>query len=1200
MPEVELTAEQRDAIFAPGNLLVLAGAGSGKTEVLARRFVALLTGEIAGQPRILPEQIAAITFTEKAAIDIRQRIAQVLQERMRQASADSELTEHLARAHRLLPLARISTIHAFCARMLREHPLEAGLDPDFAMLDENASLTYLERYSEQLLLDALRSGDPGAVHIVSSRGLRGGTYRLGAVNLIVDLIAQLARMGRGEDWLMETTRAGSATAAQDREALAVLVSQLCALVDDLVSTRGLSPAAEHARQDLESRWKRGLRARIARFNGDSGSAAIADLRELAEALPKASGKAKEKILAIRRLLENSAGRIGLGGTLIGLYGKIRAAQPALDTAKLIARVAGEIRRQRHRDSLMTFDDLLASTLHMLMQRPEVLARYRALLNAILVDEYQDTDGVQDAIVELLTGGRGPEPAPALFIVGDRKQAIYRFRGADVTVISRPRSPQPSLKRLSQNRRAVPNIIEFVNLAGAHTMRTDKTDPDPSWVLWNPGDRLTPHREPLAEPTVELMLTGDSGEGKAHVKRQTEAREIAQRCIALVRDRVPVSDPKTGIRAASWRDIVILLRAFTDVALYEQALRRQSVPSYTVRGRGFYQCPEVIDLMGLLAAINGPDDSLSLAAALRSPLFALSDRTLVRIALHQDAGQNGLAAAFRSEHADFEWLEDERANARRAWQVITELRATRDRCPIVELLEQALVMTDYEAVMLGLTDGRQRLANVRKLVAMAREFEKDAVFGLNDFIRQLRRLIETDPNESLAQILGEQEDVVRLMTIHQAKGLEFPVVFLADMARGRARLPNNYVISDHEGLLLCETVGSGPDELPNQALANWLERLKQREEAERARLLYVAITRARDRLILSEGGSTGEWTGQIRALVGKEQIDEFLLSGETVREVTAGDCRIALRRPGEASITQAQATATVAAPALIDEQLAALAQQRLGFEPPVGNELIMSPTQLADFDRCPRQFYYRHVLALPEAAAFRYGASDSSRATAAVEKGQIVHAVLEQIDFRLKGTELRAALRSALDINAGALAASERDALERDLWRYLDSRDRDEPIAGREVAFFMALDGGDFTLYVRGQIDVLLGTGAGRLVRDYKYAAASKDHVGGYQVQMEAYALAAAEDDDERPVRAQLVFLRDKSETVDVPIAAIGAVHAHLLALGRAARDARRHRDYPKKPSGPEVCRQLECGFTRRCWRSGGESTSDNARQPALE
>ncbi len=245
--------EQERAILSPGNLLVRAGAGSGKTEVLARRFVALIAGDIEGAQPLAPEQIAAITFTEKATYDMRERIALVLEERITKEPPGERLT-HLVRARRLLPLAHISTIHAFCQRILAENPLEAGLAPGFEVIDEYESGAYRERVCEQALVDAVRRNDAGALRLMGARGMRGGIYREGALDILMRIVGELERFSYPPEWIVEATVAGVRRCADSHGNINELAHRLAALVDELLNARDLPPGAVSKVSALCNQW----------------------------------------------------------------------------------------------------------------------------------------------------------------------------------------------------------------------------------------------------------------------------------------------------------------------------------------------------------------------------------------------------------------------------------------------------------------------------------------------------------------------------------------------------------------------------------------------------------------------------------------------------------------------------------------------------------------------------------------------------------------------------------------------------------------------------------------------------------------------------------------------------------------------------------------------------------------------------------
>ncbi|MGH7949285.1 MAG: PD-(D/E)XK nuclease family protein [Candidatus Binataceae bacterium] len=508
---------------------------------------------------------------------------------------------------------------------------------------------------------------------------------------------------------------------------------------------------------------------------------------------------------------------------------------------------------------------------------------------------------------------------------------------------------------------------------------------------------------------------------------------------------------------------------------------------------------------------------------------------------------------------------------------------RERASVADIIERALKLTNFESVLLAQRRGRQRVANARKLLERARAFEVHGVFGFADFLVTLRRLVEDEPREPQAQILGESENVVRLMTIHQAKGLEFPVTIVADMGRTPFRDYSNFALSRDRGLLVCDTVGSGHEPLPNPLLYEHRQAEQDEEDAEADRLLYVAITRARDRLILSESGNDA-WSKQVRGFIGSDVASSFLESDADEQALAHGGARFTLRRIAAVEFTTAPVR-TAHNGSTFDSRIAELAARRISFEPQPDTELMTSPTALADFDRCPRQYMFRRVLMLPddEKPSAASGASGS-----ALEAGSLAHAVLERLAPRLGRHIARDEIEQlATQLSAGTtLARAAIGAIARDLARYADERARtatSEKIAGRELPFFLSIaDDGGFTLFIRGQIDLLAESEGSLIVRDYKYARAGDD-VAGYDLQLRAYGLAIQEANPDRRVQAELMYLRDALERVAVPLPPPDEIRAQLRELGRAMLAARAHADYPKKPASPDVCRKLRCGYVTRCW-----------------
>ncbi|MBV8361073.1 MAG: UvrD-helicase domain-containing protein [Deltaproteobacteria bacterium] len=914
---------------------------------------------------------------------------------------------------------------------------------------------------------------------------------------------------------------------------------------------------------------------------------------------------KDCVTSIKKIVNRAVNnRFGLEGELISIYGAFRAIPRAREVAAAIRDLALKFEAAKADERLVTFDDLLFRTRELLERSASTRLRYQAMIRALLVDEFQDTDAVQHEIVARLIDLEPGTEAPELFIVGDEKQSIYRFRGADVAGFSRIKdrliaSPIHELPLLG-NRRSSPNIVAFVNGIGAALMRSEEQPPPPYWVEWSSGHALSALRAPELDAPIEIITAipdwpiesavsaAERAQGSAPAnsrklnadrKRLLEGRAIAYRINQMVGSEM-VTDSANELRPIRYRDIVLLLRAFSDVTIYEGALLDAGIPCYTVKGRGFFACQEVLDFIELLTVVDDPTDSIALAAALRSPFFGISDDCLAEIALYREQAAEGVefpsrgsfSVKFRTGGPAFSWLSAGHDDAIRAWRILDELWKLRQRGAIRAVVEHALAATSYEAVMLGLGQGRQRVANLRKLAGLARDFESRRFFTFQDFVMHLRRLAEQQPYEPPAQILGENENVVRLMTVHQAKGLEFPVVFVADVGRRPDIDIRNPVADSQNGLLLRDVVGSGMDEIPNYMLDEFRKRSNDEQQAESLRLLYVALTRARDRLIVSEGATVQGWAKQIREFLGGDIVAAFVKAGAEQELTERAGAKILLRRP-ESTRALPEISPGLDSPINDQEGLAALIRRRLSFEPPRPQELVISPTALADFDRCPRQFLFRHELKLPELV--REDAIAPSAKASVI--GTVAHAVLEQLQTDTTSEDKIGDLVDLFGIPAG-LDSRERAMITADLARYMAKFAASAP-AAREVPFFCHI--GE-ALFVEGQIDALIEHGEHVIVRDYKYARAA-DHSSLYQVQMEAYALATADAYPRSSVEAEIVFLKDGGVTVPVTLPPLPHIRARILSLGREIIAAQTNGNFPRKPPNASVCHKLRCGFVERCW-----------------
>ncbi len=877
---MNFTPAQDRAITTNGNLVVTAGAGSGKTRVLVERYLRLLQDMYQADPAVAPDAsgILAITFTEKAAREMRERVRATVEHQARAASVHTQQMWQWLRD--AVESARIGTIHSFCATLLRDHPAETGLDPAFTVLEEAQAALLLSDSIKAALRRALETPrpifdefSPNELHDMLFAMVRGGAEVRAALEGMPDTtdalqarwqtrLKEVQALVREEllhspAWRDASTTLGHLAAPSD-DAIGAQVGTVQAWLATLNSTSDTPPdfspiTTVNLKGGSKKKWP----------SADDLAAAKQALKTLRD-----SYKAHAPLL---ELVPDAAM-------------EARVAQTILDLAALYRAARKEFQQRKRRYDTLDFDDLLFYAHELLLRHPHVCARWQAELHAILVDEFQDTDNEQRATLYALTGitsttNNSPSAIPGLFIVGDGKQSIYRFRGADVSVF---RTVERDILaaggenvQLDTSFRTHPLLLGWINRVTRALLSRDR-DLQPYEVPFEP---LNAHRSaPTYTRCVELHLVSGEEAGDAddtsnadnesdadekprltaHERRGSEAIRIAARIAALVAG--DEGDLVYDRAAQQWRpptygDIALLFRASTAFEYYEHALRQAGIPYLTTAGRGYYGRKEVQDLIHLLSVLNDPLDELALVGVLRSPLFALDDAAIFCLRF---ANPHSLWDALMASSNP---APDPLAFARETLRHLYGLRGQRT---VVELLREALVITGYMATISALHDGERRRVNIEKLLQAARH---SGNVGLTDFKDYLDMLLRVEPREGEAPLEGSGS--VRLMTVHAAKGLEFPVVILPDLTRAPRGPAAPWLARQSYGVALrLRGAVSDWQQSVSYHIALWEE--QRMEQAERERLLYVAMTRAQDYLIL--GGvplkkSGNDWLSNIVAALG---------------------------------------------------------------------------------------------------------------------------------------------------------------------------------------------------------------------------------------------------------------------------------------------------------------------------------------------
>ncbi len=806
----DAAARARAESDASASLLVEASAGTGKTTTLIRRMVHLVVEE--GAPI---REIAAMTFTEKAAGEMKTRLRQALDDVLK-AEPEGVRRELAIRAVLDLDAAEVSTIHSFCARLLRERPVEAGVDPDFLAGDELLAGDLADEVFRAWFDRAARC-DPGPV----ADALRKGVSPAAVAGLAFELHSNrlLLAGARLPTAILEEVREEILTLRRKWEELLALfppehssdskADQIRSALKELRTWAGL---------DLEALGSARL---TTTFSVGHGSRSILDadqkrrFREAAEAT---------KDLAAR------LPTLPLVPLLTALVEEIRTSFFAeIDAAKL-------------RDGLLDFDDLLLRARDLLRRSRAAREHFHAKYRTLVVDEFQDTDPVQAEIVMRLAAAPGAQdgpwtaltPAPGrLFIVGDPKQSIYRFRRADIETYAETRDLFPTGDRveLSSNFRSTKALIDFVNEVGPDLL------PPPEGLKYavghsplDPSDRTRPGDGPAVlflSPPAPVSGAGAAGEADELSAREQEARAVAN----LLLDRFSRSEKP-------WSRIAVLVPRNDTVPLLEDALTRAGIPFALEGGKSYYRREEVGAAVQTLRAIDDPSDGIAVVAALKSVFFGVSDRLLL------DAAESGVR------------FEDpksvkETSPVFPAIDLLVRLHRERHARPVAATLSDLLASRQ---VLAAIENGAvvhpvQGLANLERLLAFARELDRQGLTFHESVVRIARR---TKEEAAEPGAFTEESDAVRLMTLYKAKGLEFDVVVLADFGLkgidGSAGSPA--IVWERAGGLFGVRLAFGNRNVRSARFARIEAADAVRRRAETRRLLYVGFTRAKEALVVS--------------------------------------------------------------------------------------------------------------------------------------------------------------------------------------------------------------------------------------------------------------------------------------------------------------------------------------------------------------
>jgi len=1028
----QLNPEQIAAVEARGEVFVSAGAGTGKTSVLVERFVRAVCDD-----GLDVDSLLVITYTRKAAAELRSRIRAALHERGRPDLA------------RELDGAWISTIHGFCLRLLKAHPFAAGLDPRFRELDDSQGMVIRKEAFDAALAEFCAGDDPARLQLLATYGTAGLRRMLTGIYETLRSAGRELVLELGE----RPELAQSVAALED--AARCLVDDAAATDAQRASATGVLPLLDDPRAD------RLLDLGPFRARGERG-ATYEEARRSVEQAALDQTAARDRDLL----------------------------QKLLDAFALVYAAAKE------RESALDFEDLQLAARDLLRDRSEIREREALRFRSVMVDEFQDTNRLQTELIDLLTEGFAERD---LFFVGDEFQSIYGFRHADVHVFRERRERAAQRLPLTRNYRSRPEVLAAVNfLFGSHF--GDEFQP-----LAASGD----FPDPVFGHPVELLVTdkstyADTGE---HWRRG-EAKHIARRVQELV---------DTG--AAAPGEIVLLFAAGTDAEWYEEELRTLGLPTYRATGRGYFGQQQVVDLLAYLRLLQNRYDDEALLTVLASPFVGVSNDALVLI--RDAAGRRPLFSGLERETPPA-LAEDDARMLKAFRQRYERLAGAMGRLSLERLCDAIVSEHDYDLAVLAQWDGRRRYANLRKLARLARSYEELRGADVEGFIRFVAAQDAVGARELEAVAEEEGADAVRLLTIHAAKGLEFKVVIVADAGRDRAPPASDEILALSDGRFGFRV--ADPSTSMRRGAFEYeavRERRKTEEEAEKLRLYYVAMTRAKERLIVSgaiDRGKPADANTPIGWVLGRLDAEaELEAAGDEPLDVERGGASVLVR------IDRFRAQPPDSVEVLVEDgQLALFTQAEDIPRPrttpvlpplaplpvaPVHRVRRLSFTALSLFEQCSYRYYAQRVAGMRERRPER-GASGGAGGLAATEIGDAAHKLLEQVDLAAPiaadAEQVRVWYPTVTEEELTRIAGFVESYCGSELARRIATLDG----AAKERHFTFEHDG----VLLHGYLDVVHLGGDRALVLDYKtnsLAEVTPEEIveADYRLQRLVYALA---------------------------------------------------------------------------------------------
>ena len=882
------TKEQEKAIYQKGdNILVAAAAGSGKTAVLVERIINKIANE-----NIDVDKLLVVTFTNAAATEMRERVLDAIYNKLEKNPEDPNLHKQIV----LLNKSHISTIHAFCLEVIKNNFYKTNISPNFRLANTPETELLRLEVIEEVFENMYEEKNEGFIKLIDTYcGYRSDDN---LKEMILKIYKYIQSMPYPEEWLSKQVEKFNTALEQDfSETLwgKFLIDEAKKVINQGIRTLKNVEKKLGLEPDL-SKWKAIIEDDIVQLEE------VKNLRKWDEIYEKIGTlklktwaqdrktvselKDKSKITRdkVKETIKDLQERIFIYDSKQANLDIYEMYETLKEIEKIILKFSEEYRNKKLQKNIIDFNDIEHLALNILVQKneegkyeaTEVAKEYQEKFEEIAIDEYQDSNEIQEELLKQVSRGNN------IFMVGDVKQSIYKFRQARPELfLEKYNTYEDNKIQLFANFRSRKNVLDLTNIIFENIMTKNfgSVEYDEKEFL-NVGKEYEKTQEKLLGKAelhiIDMAEEVEEDQEEVLEKTEVEAKFVANKIKELMQGGYYVFDKKQGYRKLQFKDIVILLRKTSNVApIYEKELAKLEYPVFSDIGTNYFESIEIQTIMNLLKIISNPDNDIALASVMRSPIGDFTDNELIEIRMAKR--NESFYEALLSNHEK----ESLKNKVKEFLEMLEEFRSKQEYLNLDELIWYIYEKTGYYNYVSLMSNGEIKTANLRMLFEKAKEYEQGSFKGLYNFINFIDKIAVGNQDMGAPKLIGENEDVIRIMSIHKSKGLEFPVVFLCGTG-------NNFNMLDlNDNILIHPEIGFGPKyinyerRIEYNTLAKETIKYKIRKELkeEEMRLLYVALTRSREKLII-----TGIDKNLKKSIKDKEEM--LQISGSKITEAVS--------------------------------------------------------------------------------------------------------------------------------------------------------------------------------------------------------------------------------------------------------------------------------------------------------------------------